>query len=118
MIFHICGNNKYYTRHSPVLLNTLFDAYQILSTKSICTGYNTKFENTFVDFNSLYAPYTSGTYNLTGIIRCVINPPSLIFGCIHYVSADQGVVSSNGLVLQWTDLSGNNCNLIQTNGTY
>lgn len=113
-IAYICGNNKYYTRHSPVLLNTLFDAYQISSTKSIRTGYNTKIGNTFVDLNCLYAPYTSGTYNLTGIIGCVSNAPNLITGCIHYVSADQGVVSSNGIVSQWTDLSGNNCNLTQS----
>ena len=31
----------------------------------------------------VYAPYTSGTYNLTGIIRCVINAPNLITGCLH-----------------------------------
>jgi len=62
---------------------------------------------------------------LTGIIGCVTNAPNLIIdapnpitGCIHYVSADQGIVSSNGLVSQWTDLSGNNSNLIQSDSTY
>ena len=75
--------------------------------------------------NCLYAPYTSGTYNLTGIIGCVsnapnvlIDAPNLITGCIHYVSADQGVVSSNSLVSQWTDLSGNNSNLTQSSAPY
>jgi hypothetical protein len=84
----ICGNCYLYsyqgTTSSNVLLNTLLNCYLPSTTKATVSTILTKYANTNVDLNSLYAKYSYGTQiishygiNTGADIGTILNPSTI-----------------------------------------
>ena len=108
-IAQMCGNCMYMTS-SRVLLNTVLNSYLPSTTKAPETRLCAKLGNSFVDLNTLYAPFLSGTPVVT-CFNTRFNPLSLS-NCINFFSADEGVELNGTSVVSWKDYSHNNNNAV------
>ena len=111
-IARICGNNGYYVASSSnstvSLLNSLLNCYLPSTPKAQSTELFTTLGNLTVDLNTLYAPYSNGSFTYTSYN--VLFVPWKLSNCMTCFSADQGVCvnDDNDGVMSWSDCNEGN----------